>query len=259
MTSIGSSTSVHVGSGTLLHGGTATREVLQGATSATKASEWEGRGGSPATIVDLSDRAKAVIDRAKQEQKVADQLRGQLDRATRSGATTEYDPGAEILQKYGDLPGAERWAAEARADNVGLLEAGAKTFDIGRMESIARSMKAGFEVQVFDSNMSEDEMFVVDTQLNLAMAITDLEDAGLTDRAQALRTAVASGSISFQKSSDVPELNLDYSVTHFADVGGGGTRTNWTWNPTGEARAALDNGRAYAFGAADRGAFLVSW
>lgn len=252
-----------------------------GASATAQNDSTSARGDDPATIVDLSDRAKAILDRAKVEETVADRLKqmltgpaddtgsGKDNKITfedligaRSGRGT--DPAGEaraneIMAKYGDLPQAEQWAANARADNLGMLEDGLNGFDLNRMEDLARTMRSGQEVRLGQETMTEDEQFVQSIQLRLGSEIVDLDAAGMTDKAQALRDAIRTGSINVQKTDDVPELNLRYTVTHFADAGGGGTRGDWDWRPKGEAKAALDERRAIAIGGVDRGAFFISW
>ncbi|MDQ2083947.1 hypothetical protein RA307_27490 [Xanthobacteraceae bacterium Astr-EGSB] len=263
----------------LLRGGAATRAF--GTPAQPEQSADATTGDKAATIVHLSDRAKAIVERAKRDQQIADRLdrmfaaSGKRGGSRESGETKsltledmvgtssrdpkEEDAGTGVLAKYGDLPQAGRWAANARADNVGLLQAGTNGFDIRRMESLVRTMNAGREVFLGQENMSEDEQFVQSIQLRLAGEIVSLDDAGMGDKAQALRAAIGNGAVRVQKSSDVPELNLNYSTTHFADAGGGGSRSSWIWNPTGEAKAALDDRHAIAIGGGDRGAFYLSW
>lgn len=217
--------------------------------------------GSASTVT-LSERAKAILAKANADQQVADRLDQIVSAAKGSRqdqATALNKAGADIMARYGDLPGARQWAANASADNLGLLETGLNGFDLQRMEGFARTMQAGSEVRLGQETMSEDEQFVQSIQLRLADQIVSLEKSGQNDQAQALRSAIGSGTVQVQKTDDVPDLNLRYSVSHFGDAGGGGTSTSWNWNPTGDAKAALDAGRAIAVGGVDRGAFFISW
>jgi hypothetical protein len=263
----------------LLRGRVAASEI--GTKTQPEQSSDAKRDDKAATIISLSDRAKAIMERAKRDQQIADRLDRMFaasgERGTSrdsavtkpttfedivgspTGGAKEDDAGTDILAKHGDLPQAGQWAANARADNVGLLQAGTNGFNVRRMEGFVRTMNAGREVFLGQENMSEDEQFVQSIQLRLAGEIVSLEDAGMADKAQALRTAIANGAVTVQKSADVPELNLNYSVTHFADAGGGGSSSSWIWNPTGDAKAALDDRHAIAIGGGDRGAFYLSW
>lgn len=217
---------------------------------------------APAVAVTLSERAKVILAKANADQKVADRL-DQIVSATRGRgqgqATSLNKAGADIMAKYGDLPGAGQWAANASADTIGLLKAGLNGFDLPRIEGFARTMQAGGEVRLGQETMSEDEQFVQSIQLRLANQIVSLEKSGQDEQAQALRGAIRSGTVQVRKADDVPDLNLNYSVSHFADAGGGGTTSSWNWNPTGDAKAALDGGRAITVGGVDRGAFFISW
>jgi hypothetical protein len=281
MATVTSATGLNADLATLLRGGKASRGAEAAASMSAAKSPDPQAGDAPATIIALSDRAKAIMARAKEEQTVADRLDRMLARTgdgedadtssdtsltlddvvgtSAAAGSSAGDLGSDILETYGDLPQAAQWAANARADNVGLLEAGTNGFDVRLMEGLVRTMKAGGEVRLGGETMSEDQQFVQSVQLRLADEIVSLDDAGLTDMAQALRAAIGSGAIKVQRSTDVPELNLNYTVTHFADAGGGGTSGSWVWNPTGDAKAALDNRRATAIGGVDRGAFFLSW
>lgn len=217
---------------------------------------------NPATIVTLSDRAKAIMARAEQDQKIADKL-GEVVAAANGkakGQSSQFSKaGADILSKYGDLPGAKQWAANASADNLSILTAGMNGFDLNRMENDVRTLQAGGLVRLGQEGMNEDEQFVQSIQMQLATKVVDLEKAGQSDQAQALRNAINGGTVKVQKSDDVPDLNLKYSTTHFADGSSGGTSSSWDWNPTGAAKTALDSGHAMAVGGSDRGAFFMSW
>jgi hypothetical protein len=262
MSAIGSATSIGVDLVSLLRGSSGGAEATSaGAAVTTKSPSKSASSSSPATIVDLSDRAKAVMERARTDQTAADRLDRALS-ALKAG-DTEKRPlskeGEAILAKYGDLPGAEKWAAAASADNLGLLEEGLGTLDLRKIEEQQRRLLAGEQLNVGSADMSEDELFVDSAVRGLVNRMIDLENAGRTEEAAALRTAITDGTIKIQKASDVPELNLNYSVEHFADGSQGGTRSSWQWNPTGEAKEAWDAGRAFAFGGGDRGAFWLTW
>lgn len=179
--------------------------------------------------------------------------------AKASAASGADDIGADILRQYKGLPSAETWAAQARADNIGLIRSGLENPD--KWVDTARRLDAGNVVRIRDDGSvpSDDEAFQQAVNLDLGRKIMDLEDGGRMDQAADLRAAIQNGTLRIQKSSEVPDLNLRYTTTHFADARGGGTRSDWHWNPTGAAKAALDDGRAMTVGGVDRGAFYLSW
>jgi hypothetical protein len=80
------------------------------------------------------------------------------------------------------------------------------------------------------------------------------------EQRQALEAAISNGTIQFQKASDVAGLNYHSTVSYTGSPGGleGMTVTHQS-NPTGAAKDALDQGRAFAFWAPDRGDVYVSW
>lgn len=195
-------------------------------------------------------------DRAAQ----AEAVKAQADRAASKAAARSApdDPGAAILRKYGNLPLAETWAAQARADNIGLLQSGFG--DIDKWVGFARQMQAGQEVFLSPGRVpSDDESFQQAVNLQIAGQVISLEDSGRTADAQALRSAFDGGTINIRKSTEVADLNLRYETVHFADAGGGGTTGSWDMRPTGAVKAALDGGNAIVFGAGDRGAFYLTW
>lgn len=195
-------------------------------------------------------------DRAAQTEAV----KAQVDRAASQAAAGKVadDPGAEILRKYGNLPLAETWAAQARADTIGLLQSGFG--DIDKWVGFARDMKAGQEVYLSPGRVpSDDESFQQAVNLQIAGQVISLEDSGRTADAQALRSAFNDGTINIRKSTAVADLNLNYQTVHFADAGGGGTTGSWDMKPTGAVKAALDSGNAIVFGGGDRGAFYLTW
>ncbi|MBN8938061.1 MAG: hypothetical protein J0H01_01160 [Rhizobiales bacterium] len=195
-------------------------------------------------------------DRAAQ----AEAVKAQANRAVPPAAAGKAaaDPGAEIMRKYGNLPLAETWAAQARADNIGLLQSGFG--DIDKWVGFAREMKAGQEVYLTPGRVpSDDESFQQAVNLQIAGQVISLEDSGRTADAQALRAAFNGGTINLRKSTEVADLNLNYQTVHFADAGGGGTTGSWDMRPTGAVKAALDSGNALVFGGGDRGAFYLTW
>jgi hypothetical protein len=77
---------------------------------------------------------------------------------------------------------------------------------------------------------------------------------------QALRDAVANGTLKFQKASDVPDLNFHsehtFTSNAFGTLDGQGSTSQ---NPTGTTKEAIDQGKAIAIWTADRGDVYVTW
>jgi hypothetical protein len=182
-------------------------------------------GFGPATKVSLSDQAKTFVAKA-----------------------TASD----------ELPQSAKWAAQAKADNIGLMKAGLG--DADKWIGIARQLNAGQQVQITPGRVpSDDESYQIAVNLALANQFISLENSGNSDAAQALKSAFNDGTLNIQKAETVPDLNMDYKVWHFADAGGGGSSSSMSLNPTGAIKAAIDNGRAMTGGGGDRGAFYYSW
>ena len=240
----------------------------------------------PATIVDLSDHAKAVLARAKTEQVAADRLDAQV-RASSSDAlgsnlsTTGnwserstfdqiHDLGRELTTS-GSAPNASDsagkdvlggtpiWRQMAAADNIAILQAGAQLYNRPQeMEDIAKN-GGQFASPTEGHVVSDDVLFVFTMHSVIAQNISDLREKGMTDQAQALSDALQNGTLKFQKASDVPDLNMKSWMIHFADAGGGGEMGSSSVKPTGAPKAAIDSGKALAVNMGDRGDFYVTW
>jgi len=240
----------------------------------------------PATIVDLSDHAKAVLARAKTEQVAADRLDAQV-RASSSDAlgsnlsTTGnwserstfdqiHDLGRELTTS-GSAPdasdsagkdvlgGTPIWRQMAAADNIAILQAGAQLYNRPQeMEDIAKN-GGQFASPTEGHVVSDDVLFVFTMHSVIAQNISELREKGMTDQAQALSDALQNGTLKFQKASDVPDLNMKSWMIHFADAGGGGEMGSSSVKPTGAPKAAIDSGKALAVNMGDRGDFYVTW
>jgi hypothetical protein len=242
----------------------------------------------PATIVDLSDHAKAVLARAKTEQVAADRLDAQV-RASSSDAlgsnlsTTGNSPEKSTFDQIHDLgrelttsgsaPNAQTsdsagkdvlggtpiWRQTAAADNIAILQAGAKLYNRPQeMEDIAKN-GGQFASPTEGHVVSDDVLFVFTVHSQIALNISELREKGMTDQAQALSDALQNGKLKFQKASDVPDLNMKSWMIHFADAGGGGEMGSSSVKPTGAPKAAIDSGKALALSMGDRGDFYVTW
>jgi hypothetical protein len=240
----------------------------------------------PATIVDLSDHAKAVLARAKTEQVAADRLEAQV-RASSSDAlgsnrsTTGNSPekstfdqihdlGRELTTSAGApnasdsagkdfLGGTPIWRQTAAADNIAILQAGAQLYNRPQeMEDIAKN-GGQFASPTEGHVVSDDVLFVFTVHSQIALKISDLREKGMTDQAQALGDALRNGTLKFQKASEVPDLNMQSWMIHFADAGGGGEMGSSSVKPTGAPKAAIASGKALALSMGDRGDFYIPW
>ena len=255
-------------------------------------------GSEPATIVDLSDHAKAILAQAATDRVVATRLEAQVqaskvksDRSNQSNAQTSskqsifdqiHDLGRELTTS-GSLPNAPKaavqsadaqasasagvdvragipiWQQTASADNIAILQAGAQLYNKPQaMQDIAKN-GGQFASSTEGHVVSDDVLFVYTMHSEIARNISDLQDKGMTDQAQSLSDALQNGTLRFQKAADVPNLNMQSWMIHFADAGGGGEMGSTSVKPTGATRAAIDNGQALALNMGDRGDFYVTW
>jgi hypothetical protein len=262
--------------------------------AATLLTRTPSAGLEPATIVDLSDHAKAMLAKAATDQFAATRLeaqvqawkKGKTDGLNHSSAqnsskksifdqihdlgrelTTSVSPpnaskrDVQISASAGDdvKAGIPIWQQQGRADNIAILQAGAQLYN--RPQAMQDLAKNGgqFASSTEGHVVSDDVLFVFTMHSQIARTISDLQDKGKTDEAQALSDALQNGTLKFQKASDVPDLNMQSWMIHFADAGGGGEMASTSVKPTGAIKAAIDGGKALAVNMGDRGDFYVTW
>jgi len=243
-------------------------------------------GSGPATIVDLSDRAKAILAKDAIDQVAAKKLAAQAEaQANASKANPDglnkpekeksanqsifdqiHDIGSELKgpkdqTSAGDnvLSGTPIWQQQGNADNIAILEAGAKLYNKAQAMQDLAKYGGQFGESTEGHVASDDLLFVYTMHSEVARNITDLQDKGMTEQAQALSDALQNGTLKFQKASDVPDLNMKTWMIHFADAGGGGEAGSTSVKPTGATKAAIDGGKALALSMGDRGDFYVTW
>lgn len=189
-----------------------------------------------AAILDLSEHAKAVLERAKSEQVAADKLAAQVLSASQADerrplGATSVDDGSSL---YGKLTG----RAHQQTDGT-KWQAGAP----------------------YGNSSISDAEFTAELKGTLLQQADEYDKRGLAPEVgQALRNAVANGALKFQKASDVPDLNFQSS--HAFTTNAFGTLDGWgstSQNPTGATKAAIDQGKAIAMWSADRGDVYITW
>jgi hypothetical protein len=237
----------------------------------------------PATVVNLSDHAKQVLAQASADKVLADKLQAQVQagRSGKSGTgvadTNDQSSNAKTFNEINDdgreltpdaqtstaaddyLAGTPVWQQEGSADNIAILQAGAQLYNKPQaMENLAQN-GGQFASPTNGYVVSDDVLFVYEAHSAIAEDITNLQSQGMTTQAQALSSALENGTLQFQNASDVPNLNMQSQMIHFPDAGGGGEMGTSTLNPTGNIKAALDDGQALTLGMGDRGDFYVTW
>jgi hypothetical protein len=237
-------------------------------------------GSGPATIVDLSDQAKATLAKDAKDQVAAKKLEAQVSKSRtdslnhsddkkasdRSIFDQIHDIGRELKTSdssssaAGDVTaGIPIWQQVGSADNIAILQAGAKLYNQSQaMQDLAKN-GGQFASPTEGHVVSDDVLFVFAMHSEVARSISDLQDKGMTDQAQALSDALQNGTLKFQKASDVPDLNMNSWMIHFADAGGGGEMGSSSVKPTGTTKAAIEGGHALAVNMGDRGDFYVTW
>jgi hypothetical protein len=246
----------------------------------------------PATIVDLSDHAKAVLARTATDQVAASRLEAQVresksdalgsnrsktdnsaeksifdqihdlgrELTTSASAQNAAKPNAQASDSAGEdvLGGTPIWRQMAAADNIAILQAGAQLYNRPQeMEDIAKN-GGQFASPTEGHVVSDDVLFVFTAHSQIARNISELREKGMTDQAQALSDALQNGTLKFQKASEVPDLNMQSWMIHYPDAGGGGEMGSSSVKPTGAPKAAIDSGKALALNMGDRGDFYIT-
>lgn len=189
----------------------------------------------PTDTVDLSDRAKQFLARAKSEQLAADKLN-------------------TLLQSLQNQDGKDATSKAKTDDGTSLfdkLSGRTQTQNSGDTQWVAGAPYG--DASISDADFTK--------ELHLETYADSMDAAGLPPEAgQALRNAIANGTLKFQKASDVPDLN--FHSQHIFTTNAFGTIDSWgttSQNPTGATKDAIDQGKAIAMWSADRGDIYITW
>lgn len=208
-----------------------------------------------AVTVNLSDQAKALLDRAKIAQAVADRLAQHFQIARDTN-------GSDWLSKLLSQPTS---AGKTRADKDSSDQ---KTSSAASSTSAAAKWKASLKEQVtvsdapapYGDSAKSDQQIIKEMTTSL-LATADLYDNYLSPGSgQPLRDALAKGTIKVQNAADVAGLNMHSTQTWtpnaFGSVDGS---SSTTITPTGSVKEAFESGRSLALWSADRGNIYLSW
>jgi hypothetical protein len=189
-------------------------------------------GDGPVVHVDLSDRAKAVLERNKVEKLAADRLALQASEAKGYGkpavsSKSVSDDASKILDTlYGSaVPKADsetKWTAGSEAGNASISD-------------------AEFTAKYKDSLLGALEGLPAEKQ-------------------EALQAAINAGALKFQQGSEVAGYNTRTTVSYSSGPGGGqGMSTSGYSPPTGAVKEAIEAGNAVSLWTEDRGDVYVTW
>jgi hypothetical protein len=206
------------------------------ASTATKSNQAaSSASGDPVDIVDLSDHARQILARTKTEQVAAGKL-------------------SDLVQSL-KSPDGKNAASKTKSNDTTSL------FDklSGRAQTQAGNDTQWVAGAPYGDASKSDTDFVKGISL-LQMADGMDRDGLHPEAGQALRNAVANGTVKIQKASDVPGLN--FSSQHTFTKNAFGTIDTWgttSQNPTGAIKDAIDQGKALAMWTADRGDIYITW
>lgn len=223
---------------------------------------------NPVDIVDLSDRAKATLARAKAEQGAAGKLSAQVAAAKDSGRTSsastigraDKSTTESTSSLFAILAGRSAPPAQSNPDTQSDSLS-------DRIAAWAPTLKAPLTVRdgiaPFGDPTTSDAQFIKDMGLSSMLSgLGDIYDQqGFPPEiGQAMRTAGANGTIKIQDAADVADLNM-HSINIYTPsaIGGPSAWGTVTQHPTGATKEALDQGRALAMWTADRGNVYLTW
>ncbi|WP_377830928.1 hypothetical protein ACFKHW_39895 (plasmid) [Bradyrhizobium lupini] len=185
----------------------------------------------PVDRVDLSDHAKQILARAKTEQIAAGKLSDLLQ--SLRDPNREETPSRDLSDSFSPYAQPSGNAASSNGATT-QWEAGSK----------------------YGNPTISDSDFMSKYEPMLRGYTEGLPQ----EQRQAMEAAISNGTIQIQKASDVPGLNYRSSVSYTGTAGGlQGMSVHHQSNPTGAAKAALDQGQAYVFWTEDRGDVFVTW
>jgi hypothetical protein len=223
----------------------ASKSVAYGQSRTSQADSDAPDESSPATVVELSDDAKAIIARAKTDQAVADWLQANIDGLKGRGGKP---PSAQHASDPTDLYKQISSLSAAQADD------GTSSADAGNSTQWEAGSKWG------DASISDAE-FAEKYESSFSWWADEFDQYLPPEKGQALRQAIASGTLKFQKASEVEGLNTHSTITYTTGPGGVGQGMSWHFNshPTGAAKEAIDQGNAFVTWTEDRGDVYVTW
>lgn len=185
----------------------------------------------PSDTVDLSDRAKQLLARAKSEQLAADKLTTLLQ-----SLTAPDDKDTASKPKSGD---------------------GTSLFDKLSGRASRQTSQTDWTAGSKYGNASiSDAAFIEKYKDSFLGALTGQPPEKLA----ALQAAINNGTLTFQKGSDVPGYNNRTVITYTGSPGGlQGMSSSAYVPPTGAVKDAIEAGNAIATWTEDRGDVYVTW
>jgi hypothetical protein len=184
----------------------------------------------PVDTVDLSDRAKATLARAKTEQFAADKLAAQLQATRNPDGKPEAAP-SKFSPDTSKLFDALNGSAAASETN----------WTVGSKWGDASISDAAFIDKYKDAFLG---------------GLTGLPP----EKREALQAAINTGALKFQQGSEVAGYNTRTVVTYNGGSGGGqGMSSSGYRAPTGAVKEAIEAGNAVALWTEDRGDVYVTW
>jgi hypothetical protein len=207
------------------------------ATKATTSGPGAPSNNDPVDVVDLSDRAKATLARARTERVAAEKLAAQVaatnspggkDKATKSTS----DDGTKLFDQLTRRPQSQQSDSSPQSADDFIqatfaeLTKAAKRPD-GSYDNYYKQVSDVFTPtstpqQIDDWYNTNGKMFV------------DSAQSFPNDYKTSLAQAIQSRQLTFQSAADVPGLNLHNTYTFQGGEGGGGNTASYTYNQSAD-------------------------
>lgn len=188
-----------------------------------------------ATDVSISPEAKEKFERLESERLAAERLVQILS------PDTDIEENGSLIDKI-FAAGSNK---ELTIDDL-VGPQGQETGDVGDSKPYGRAVNA-------------DELDAQLAKMTKELMVHSVEHRD-PEAAQALREAIADGTVRIRKAEDVPGVNLKTTVTYTKGIGGGGMSTqDRTFNPSPEIQAEIDSGHATTMWNKNQGDLYITW
>jgi hypothetical protein len=203
------------------------------ATASSETDTSAKSSGGPATVVDLSDRAKAVLERNKGDKIVAEQLQQQVAAAKgndKPGSTSNSTPGDtskifDVLNSGSRSHPTDLPSLDPNLDRDAYLNAliNANRQPDGTVKSFSKTVSDAFAAPSTPAEV--DEWYKTQGQLLIASARQFGEVA-----ATGIIQAVQNRTITISDAKDVPDLNFHNTIAFAGGEGGSSINGTSSWN-----------------------------
>lgn len=187
------------------------------------------------TEISISSEAKAAFERVESERVAVERLVQALSQDSSAKANKVA---------FDKIAGALSNDELSFDDLVASPEAEPEDTKDGKLQGLSPEKKAAMDAKLREIV----ESFVISNA-----------DRHSAEGGQALREAIANGTVRVRKAEDVPGVNYKSTVTHTEGPYGKGMSVSASFNPSPEIRAEIDSGHGLAMWSKSQGDVYLSW